>query len=171
MTAQRFLSGADSVKATARLTEQFTNRALWPYPWIFPPKDALKVMPFGVIPAPAPATTTAILVYQVPTGFNFACLGLLQDFQGTGFIPGSGNALWDLLLNPGVQNLAVEGCAQVPFNYGKVTAGVWYPFPSPVVFASNDTIQSQVTTTADIAAGSPNYFISQLFGWLWPSAD
>jgi hypothetical protein len=167
----RMLSGADAVRAAAKIRALKGNLASWPYPWLFPQEDALKVMQFGVIPAPVAATTTPVLIYQVPTGFNFALVGILQDFQGNGFIPGAGNALWDLLLNPGAQNLAVEGIAQVPFNYGSIANGKWWEFPAPEVFVSNDTLQSQITTTADIAAGAPNYFISQLLGFLWPSAE
>jgi hypothetical protein len=45
----RLLSGPEAVIAASRLRDLNTNQSLWPYPWLFPTKDAKKVMPFGVI--------------------------------------------------------------------------------------------------------------------------
>lgn len=167
---QRVLSGPEAVKQATGLRALVSKHEQWPYDWVFPPKNAKPWNPFASIVAPAVGVATTILETQVPTGFDFIMEGMLQWFQGTGFIPGSGDALWDTLLNPGTQNLAVEGLGQIPFNLGSLTGGTWWRFPEAYRFTSLDIIRNQVTTTVDIAPGAPNYFITMFLGWLYPTA-
>ena len=39
----------------------------------------------------------------------------------------------------------------------------------PEIFTAGDVVRSKVTTTANIAAGIPNYFTSMFLGWLVPA--
>jgi hypothetical protein len=168
--SSRILSGPEAVKAATALRALVDKHELWPYDWLFQPKNGKPIAPFATIQAPAPATTTTILDFQVPTGFNFAMVGILTNFTGSGFIPGAGNALWDTILNPATQNLPIQGLGAVPFNMGSFDDG-WWRFPATYVFVSLDIIRNQVTTTADIAQGAPNYFTTIYEGWLYPSAE
>jgi hypothetical protein len=166
----RILSGPEAVKEATRLRALVTKDELWPYDWLFQPKNGKLEMPNASIPAPANGVTTTILQYQIPTGFNFAMVGILTAFTGTGLIPGSGDALWDTILNPVTTNIAVQGLSQIPFPMGSFAAG-WWHFPATLIFRELDILRNQVTTTADIAPGSPNFFTTIFEGWLYPAAE
>jgi hypothetical protein len=108
----------------------------------------------------------------VPTGFYFVLTRLMQTYlpPAAGMVQGSGDVLWDVVMNPGAQNLTVEGLAQVPFPLGSNALGFWWELPCPEIFESGDTVRSQVTTTADITPGSPNFFATIFGGYLEPAA-
>lgn len=166
----RILSGPEAVKAASKLRAKQSDKEKWPYEWYFPPDNALPRQPKGTISAPSNGVATPVLVFEVPTGFDFIMWGLVQQFTGTGLIPGSTSAVWDLLLNPSTYTggLPIADLAGVPFTLGDFNH--FWRFAAPQKFVSLDVIQSQVTTSSAITPGGDNYFSSILVGWFLPSA-
>jgi hypothetical protein len=180
----RILSGPDTVKAAQKLARKETNKELFPYDWVYPSKNAIRVTGSdkGIqsIPAPAPATPTIVVQYTVPTGFRFILTGILRWTNAAGFIQGSGNALWTMDINEGsyiAQGLAGAfnaGISSSSITMGSPDVGAWnigFPQSMPGVFKSLEVLRDLITTTADITAGAPNYFIGGFFGWLEPAED
>lgn len=172
----RILSGPDTVKAADQLRKKETNKALWPYDWIFPSKDAIRVTGSdrGIqsIPSPLPGVPTPVVTYTVPTGFRFIFCGILRWTNATGFIQGSGNVLWTLDINLG--SYIAQGLALTPISMGSPDSGEWqlgYPKSAPQVFKSLEVLRDQVTTDpgGSVASGAPNYFVGGFFGWLEPA--
>jgi len=172
----RILSGPETVKQARGLSKLRTNKELYPYDWVFPSTNAIRVTGSdrGIqsIPAPAPATPTVVVQYTVPTGFRFILTGILRYFSGSGFVEGSGNALWTADINEG--SYIAQGLANTPISMGSPAHGPWqigYPWSSPDIYKSLEVLRDLVTTTSDISQGAPNYFIGGFFGWLEPAEE
>jgi hypothetical protein len=172
----RILSGPESVKEARKLGLLETNKALFPYDWVYPSKNAIRVTGSdkGIqsIVAPAAGTPTTVVTYTVPTGFRFILTGILRWTNAAGFVQGSGNVLWTMDINEG--SYIAQGLASTPISMGSPDAGEWdlgFPREMPDVFRSLEVLRDQVLTTADITPGAPNYFVGGFFGWLEPSED
>jgi hypothetical protein len=169
----RILSGPETVIAADKLRLLETNKALWPYDWVFPSKNAIRVTGsdsgIKAIVAPPNGVATTVVQYTVPTGFRFIMTGILRWFQGTGFVMGSGNALWSMDINLG--SYIAQGLSKTPITMGSPQQEFQFGFPcsAPEVFKSLEVLRDQVITTADIVPGAPNYFIGGFFGWLEPA--
>jgi hypothetical protein len=70
-------------------------------PWIDPPSGALMFDPQGsiVLPNPPPSADTIVLTYPVPLGYDGVINYLSCNFTGGGFVQGSGDLIWRILIN------------------------------------------------------------------------
>jgi hypothetical protein len=169
LKSRRIMTGPELVKEADKLRRRATKQEQWPYDWFAPPPQYTPREPWGSIVAPANATPTAVFDFQVPTGFDFVMVGILQVFIGSGLTPGAGSASWDLILNPSTEQLPIEDLSAITYPLGSLTAGMWWHFGAPHRFVSLDIIRSQVTTTNDITPGSPNFFLTRYIGFEYPS--
>ena len=173
----RVVTGAEAIQAAEALAKLQRNRDLWPYPWSFPPPDGERVHVEGIIAAPAAATQTVVASYQVDNGFNFILDSIITIYTGSGFILGAASIAWVLDINQPlgsnvVQGYPVQGFQSSNIPKGGLQGGVFAPYKlaKPEILAPTDTLRSKVTTTVDIPAGAPNYFISIFDGWKIPYA-
>ena len=172
----RIVTGPEAVKAVASMAATQDRRDQWPYPWIFAPPNALRVFRVGSLPSPNPATQTEVLAYQVPQGFRFWLSAILQAYQGSGWVAGSGDILWTLDKNQPVgvvplQGEIIQGFGNIGIGLGAMLNGcVTYvlPLSKPELLLATDILRSKVTTTAAIPVGGTNYFHSIFEGWLEP---
>lgn len=185
----RILSGPSAMAAQRKLQKEDHRRQEWPYTHTFPPPQAVRVNIEGSIPAPAAATQTQVLQYQVPDGFQFAFTELMQFFSGTGFTLGSTTQItWTLDVNTPIsppaggiaQGYPIQGLSPsfLPkggvVNGTAITAfGMFAPWPllMPEILQPLDILRSKVTTSAAITPGSPNFFISVFLGWIWETTE
>lgn len=168
----RLVTGREAAKAARALQSLVERRDSWPYPHVYPPPNAQRVHKTGNIEAPTPTVQAEVLAYTVPLGFRFWLTDLVQVFTGSGFIPGRGDATWQLDKNspigiPNLSALVIDGFAAEIVMLGSFD----FPWPlrMPELFEPNDVVRSKVTTLASIAAGTPNYFTSMFLGWLVPA--
>jgi hypothetical protein len=176
------LIGPSEMPAQRALNKQRQRKEDWPYTHIFPPPQAVRVEPEGILPSPAPGVTSIILQYQVPDGFQFVFTGLIQIYAGTGFTLGSNDIQWLLDINTPLtvpaggtpQGYPVQALSPSNLPKGGVLASpaclfAPWPLPMPEVLGPLDILRSKVTTTGTISPGAPNYFITVFLGWMWES--
>jgi len=165
------MTGPQAVRAATSLRPSPAPAQPVPFPWDLAPKDSKPVCASGSILSPAQGATVTVCQYQVPDGFQFALKGRINVFTGT-LILGSGDALWttDVNRTPGVttpQGWPIEGMSGETFGVGSLTEG---PFPvyGYLVFDPNDIIRVRATNVS-VDTSAPNFFISVLMGWIWPT--
>jgi len=163
--------GPDAVRAAASTLLRMPKD--WPYDWIYPPENSIRVRQSASIAAPANATQTVVLSYTVPTGYRFCMTHIVQVFTGSGFVAGSGSITWVLDVNVQIGlttplGNVVQGFASEVVPLGSFSYGPW-PLLRPELFDENDVVRHKVTTTAAITPGAPNYFTSMFLGWLLPA--
>jgi hypothetical protein len=151
---------------------------LWPYTWIYPPEEAIRVFQDNSIVAPANGAQTQVLSYTVPNGFQFVMSHVLQVFSQSApnFVPGSGQVTWVLDVNQPigttvVQGYSVNGYSSKVIPLGSLTSGSPWPLVRPEQFRPQDTIRSKVTTVSPIPVGGLNFFTSAFIGWLMPLSE
>jgi len=170
--SRRFLTGAEAVKAVRKLSTSQDARDQWPYPWLFPPPGSIRVRASASIAAPVSGTQAQVLLYTVPSGFNFVLTRVVQLYTGASFVPGSGDIVWSLDKNVAVGSPLVLGNPIQGFASEVVPLGS-SEFPwtldMPEILVANDQLRSKVLTTVNIPAGAPNYFTSMVMGWLAPA--
>ena len=176
------LAGPSQMAAQRKLNQRSERKELWPYTHTFPPPQAIRVEPEGIIPAPLPGVTSVVLQYQVPDGFQFVLTGLIAIYSGTNYFLGSTDITWLLDINtplPTPQGGTPQGYPVQQMSPSNIPKGgispapgsvfAPWPLPMPEVLGPLDTLRSKVTTTAAIPVGAPNAFITIFLGWMWES--
>ena len=177
----RLVTGPEATRQMHALNEQSERRDAWPYPWLCPSRNAEPIPSFGSIAAPALNTLAEVLSYTVPTGFQFALVGIVQLYIGAGFIEGDSDILWTLDLDSPIGVASVEGdplpgMNNVPVSLGSL-AGLPWLFYKPFILKPNQVLRSKVFlptlnpitgTPNNITPGAPNYFVSAFAGFTWP---
>jgi hypothetical protein len=164
-----------SANFSVRALEQ--RRKDWPYDWIYPPENSIRVRASNSIAAPAAATQTVVLAYTVPAGYYFVMAGLVQTLVitvGSAFVQGSGSVTWTIDVNTQIGITGPIGYPVQGFTNEVVTLGstvIPWPLVRPDEFNENDVIRSKITTTAAITAGAGNYFTSMFLGWILPESS
>lgn len=183
----KILAGPSSMTAQRALTKQDQKRQDWPYTHVFPPMQAVRVEPEGIIPAPLNGVQTIVLSYQVPDGFQFAFTGLIAVYVGAGFTLGSNDVTWVLDINTPIPSPAggsgqgypiqamspsniPKGAIAFSSSGGQSIYAPW-PIPMPEILGPLDILRSKVTTLAAITPGAPNYFITIFIGWMWEATN
>jgi hypothetical protein len=150
------------------------KKALWPYEWEFPVSGSRLVRASNSIPAPSEGTETAVLSYTVPEGYSFILTHVLQQYQGSDFIPGSGSIQWTIDVNNSLlislipQGNTLQGFVNEVVPLGSFELGPW-ELEMPEFLDSGDVLQSKVITGPPIPTGDPNYFTSMFLGWIVPA--
>lgn len=166
-----FLSAADATKALDKTRDLDPNKTAWPYVHLFAPPQSTPVHQIASIVAPAHGAITAVLTYQVPSGFRFILRRILQDFSGGAFLPG--DALWTVDRNTpigiaSVQADPVQGLIATPIPLGSIVAGTQWVFDRPYEFEPLDVLRSKVNSV-NAGVGAGNWFTSGFFGYLIPA--
>lgn len=130
------------------------------------------------VPAPANATLTELLSFQVPDGDIFEVTGILFEYFGIPFVPpggGGGSTLWTVDVDRPISTLAapvlpsqyvVPDFFQVQNPIGSRETG---PVPVNLIFGPKKIVRVKIITTAPFpAVGSPVVFYTWLKGWTYP---
>lgn len=196
MTASqpRLVTGSEATKQLHNLNGMQQRRDMWPYPWLCPPDDAEPRNPSDSILCPALNVLTQVLELVVPTGFQFALTGIVQQFVGAGYIPGDQDIFWVVDVDTPIGVAAVEGEPLPDLNYTVIPLGGFmggnagalaslggvtapWRFRKPHILKPNQVLRSKVflpTTNPltgapnSISPGSPNLFFSMFEGFTWP---
>lgn len=162
-------SGPTSVIQASKLIDP---DPMVPFPWDLPPRNSTIVYQPNSIVAPAAATQTQILQYQVPSGHYFALKARMNAFDGQSWVRGSGDIIWTTDVDTPIgitspQGEPIQGLQAEAFNVGSFDHGP-VPWWGRKVFTPLEIIRVKVLTTNAINPGAPNYFTSILIGWIWP---
>jgi len=102
---------------------------------------------------------TTVLSYRVPAGWDGIIVSLVNYWTGTGFVDGSGNLTWRLLIN----EYYVKGYGNVRFTYGSLQnryplEGAYFPIRQGdlITYQVNHAVASGLTT-GNIVVGFGGY--------------
>lgn len=180
----KLMYGADPI-AAQQAASRLQHRAPPPYwfedmppegiPFFAPNNGNVNGGPSLVIPSPAygVANQTVLASYQCPSNFVAVLKGILATFEGSSFVPGSGNIIWTVDVDVPVP--AVAGTAGYAFDgYGKLLTpmgsyanGLWKIYPG-LRFADLEVVRLKVQTVAVVGQGAPNFMNGMLAGWIVP---
>jgi len=169
------------VAAASALVQSGTDayKEQWPYAWEYPPVNAEQINVETSVSAPANATTTLLVEFDVPDGFRFRLKGLMLAIVGNAYADGSGQYTWILDVNIPVaigaipapilpSGYAVPYWNAITIHKGSPDLGPW-PIPGRLVFEPRDQVRVKVTTQAPFPSSSANVrFLTSLVGWTWP---
>ena len=116
--------------------------------------------PNGGVGVGGPAT---VISYTVPQGFNAVIKYVAIVHLSGGFVDGTGNVVWRVLINGG----AAPGLDNQQFQIGSMSQ----PREIVILLAENDTLQ--ITVTLPVAAAGPGAAATTaavLSGWEYPIA-
>jgi hypothetical protein len=164
-------SGVDAVRAANELVmAQMARRDDWPYPHVYPPRNAEDVHVIGTVVTPALAATVQIASYQVQSGKRFYLRAILMTVTGAStMIPGAATWTLDRNIPVGVANTqgSIEhGLVNVPIPLGSNVVEPWV-LQRAREFEPLDIVRIKGTNVA-LSVGAPNYFIGGLFGYEVP---
>jgi hypothetical protein len=170
------LEGPASVIAANLIRERREQQTQWPYPWIYPPPEAIRVTAgadtSGSLLVPAAATPTQGLLYTVDEGFQFCLDRLVVEYIAAGQVGAwnPGDATWSITANQPVgvtsfQGYVVQGFSAVDVPLGSLQ--IPWPLEMPELFDAGDQVRVVFTNT-NLAQGAGNTFKSILLGWRWP---
>ena len=168
----RVLTGPQASIATAELVKEQESRSLWPFDWVYPPKNAKRRMPQGSVVIPAAGTST-ILAFTVPTNFSFVLQWVLLPPPATAFVPGSGDLLWSINVDtPSSGAVPLSSSPLADWNNMVIPLGSVSPtfapcyLPKAEIFQSGQVIRANVT---NVAYGSLVPICAMFGGWTVPA--
>jgi hypothetical protein len=140
-------------------------------PWIFPPVDGRELFTVASAPATGYGVEQLLVSYRVPAGFEAIITGLLHTYEGTGFVPGSGDILWtvDIDRQSGAvipSGRVVEGFLRVAVPLGSYERP--WPIPAGIRLKPLETIRYKATPIATVALGAGTALNAAFSGYLWP---
>jgi hypothetical protein len=173
----RFASGPSAVKAANQLRRMQEARDQWPFPWVYPPAEAVPREPQGFVVCPATsAGITQVLQYSVPSGLQFDLHAIMFTCVTTGMAIAAfnpGDLLWTVNRNtPASGTVPLQGSPlpdlqSVALPYGSPVQGP-IQLRKALNFAPTDIIRVLVTNVSFGSPGAPNYVVAQLFGYERP---
>jgi hypothetical protein len=172
----RVIQGPESVEVAQAVRDQEQSKVRWPYPWVFPPRGAIRVTAgadtSGTLAVPVAATPTQGLVYVVEQGFQFVLQAIVVQYLKSGALgfPNPGDFTWSLTLNKpfGVasfQGNFVQGFTNVDVPLGSLQ--IPWPLVCGDIMAPNDSL-AIVFNNVNLNSGAPNFFKALFLGWKWP---
>lgn len=139
--------------------------------WVSPDGSCEDVSRVDSILTPAAATLTLVMEYEVPEGYQFSLRGVLCQYDGEGFINGSGSIIYVLDVNRVIGSAGQQGYAVSFFEnvrYLRGTSEDWWPLCGRRVFNPGEIMRWKVLTTAAIPEGGSNFLTAGIFGWTRP---
>lgn len=128
-------------------------------PWNFPTWDSKFFDRVGVIALPALGVTAQIVAFAMPAGFTGVVKWFSNIFLGGGFQDGSGNYVWQILID-----------GQPVEDYEAITAQLGtLPIPTETFIPVMENQIVSVTITTVVVVGGGLSSGARLKGWRWPS--
>ncbi len=137
------------------------RKAILP-PWIYPPPNFENIDLFAYVALPAIAATATVISYTVPPGRNAIINRVANNFVGGGWVEGSGDLVWRIL----VDGTPPPGAT----NYDNILGSLGNP-ASPIPIAGFRIYENQVLTlvvfnSAVVVAGQRSG--GRLMGYNYP---
>lgn len=176
--------GASFTSRAREVARQLAAKSKWPYPYAYPPENAIPVS-VGMGPTVAgvatagvamPATGDQVLVmqYQVPSGFAFWLRAVIAEARASGafslpFAPGDGSIFWTLDIDQEIgqtfpAGAPVKDFAQVQVPLGSWELGIEFPLHMPVLVEARHILRWKFTNVSN--ASSNVWCSAGLFGYL-----
>lgn len=137
---------------------------------IAPPKGAVHFNPNGIIPLPAPVDgDVQVFALKVPLGYDGIITGQFNVYIGNGFIEGSGDLIWRVLVYDPVIPRYLRDCGQIQATLGQVN--IYATVPGGLLLRSGNTVAYVVNapnTSGALPAPGTGNIICGIHGWLWP---
>lgn len=135
----------------------------WVPEWVQPPP---KFQPFdyqGVIQTPADGVTTdqIVLSFVVPVGFSGVIKRLSGNYTGPGFVQGSGNLIWRIIVN----GVPVKNYSNILIEFGSI---VTPRTTDGIIISSGQVVQYVVNRPTTVVASPGTFVICTAAGYYWP---
>jgi hypothetical protein len=172
--SQRILSGPEAVMSADILQREEESRQLWPFPWVYPPKNAKRRTPTGSVAVPAIGSAAQILAFTVPTNFSFVWRAVIIT-SGPGFSPVPGDITYTLDVDTPVTGSApltsspMADFQAMTIGLGSINPWAVCELPRAEVIASGQILRAKGTNVASGSAGAPNFLVAMFLGWLVPA--
>lgn len=128
-------------------------------PWNFPTWDSKFFDRVEVIALPGLGLTAQIVAFFMPAGFTGVVKWLSNIYLGGGFTDGSGNLIWQVLID-----------GQPVEDYQAITAQLGtLPVPTETFIPVMENQTVSVTITTVVVPGGGASSGARLKGWRWPS--
>lgn len=178
--AQRIYTGPDATEEFDRLKKKERRASEYPYEWISPPPESIRVHQKASIAPPAATTETLVLSYEVQGNYKFYLTGLFQQLiGGTANVPGDGQIAWNWTINTTVgaitatQGYYLQGFTETlsagsgNFPLGNFQGGFNSPYvlAKPEELGPHDILRNTVIVNSTVSAGGGR-FVSLIDGWL-----
>jgi hypothetical protein len=105
--------------------------------WVDPPTSWLNIDQLAYTLLGAIGTTVVIISFKVPIGYNGVITGVACNFVGGGWVEGSGDVIWQILVN----NAAPSGAN----SYASIPASLGSP-ANPVKISGFRIFENQLVT-------------------------
>lgn len=130
--------------------------------WLWPPVGWQNIDLLDYVGLPAEGTTATIVSFQVPSGYNGVIKKIGNNFVGGGWVEGSGEVTWAILVD-GTVPPGATSYAQILGSLGSPANPV--EIPGFTIF-ENQVVSFVVTNAGVIVAGQ--LAGARLIGWLYP---
>jgi hypothetical protein len=138
------------------------------------PADAVPVLAIGAQPSPAYGAGSQVTLcqYTVQPQWIVWIFGVLFHFDGSGFVPGSGDIVWSIDINRPAGAPVSIGYTEKNFGAIKWPLGSYeQPWPVRLRHRESETLRVKAYTVANVGIGAPNYITGALHGYTWPAKE
>ena len=132
-------------------------------PWVVQPPQGRRFQEIQTVASPAANTTTAVLAFRVPHGYDGVINGIVCRFIGLGFVEGSGDLHWRLQLS----RRYASDYGDIQTSLGDLTAPVALQGGGIRVY-SNQLIQFLVYVNVAVILDPAGRVLCALSGWFYP---
>lgn len=167
--------GAPEMLETGRVMEnasRLVGRGAYDLPpWLFPSVDSRQLFQTGSAVPGVYGTIQTVLEYRVPVGFQAVVTHVMHAYEGTGFVPGSGDILWNIDVDRQASSFLPNGRVVEGFLNIKIPLGSYmipWPVPAAIRLKALETIRYKATPVATVALGAGTVFNCAIIGHLWP---
>jgi hypothetical protein len=138
------------------------------------PADAVPILAAGsaVSPAYGIGSQVTLCSYQVQSQWVAYILGVVFAFNGSGFVPGSGDIIFSIDINRPAGAPVSIGYDEKNFGAIKWPLGSYeQPWPVRLRHHESETLRLKAYTTANVGIGAPNFVSGLAVGFTWPAKE
>lgn len=131
------------------------------FPWVEPPPGFQAFDYSRHIATPAVGVDTEVLVFSVPDGYDGVIRRLSNNYTGPGFVQGSGQLIWRILID----RMVVKNYGQILIEMGSPQ---WPRDTDGILLRSGQVVRYMVNVSDAALAGSATGIICAVGGYFWP---
>ena len=150
---------------TRRRKQRLKNVAL--IPWNTPPEGSVPLNEFdgeaGAGQGGGATTTTVIMSYVQPEGWDGLIQTIVTDYTGTNLIPNSGDIVWALRVN----GLYIKGYQNIKANYGDLSGGL--KIHPGVIVKSGQLVEIVATVDTGFTPDAQSEILAGVAGFHYPN--
>jgi len=154
--------------AQSTLASKRRSLGVFPYQWRIPGPNSKNFLPSASAVLPAIGSSVTLNLGTVPEGMRVTLLGVVFQFEGDGFLDGSGNLLYTLRVVESGGNRNVEFLTSVSTRMGSTQQP--YPILGRLEFQSLNKLEL-VVRNVGVVVGSDQFVFGKLSGFLYPNSE